>query len=84
MKSDRSADFIRNMTAEAEAEPAPPVAVPLAPRRSKATELRPYRRRHRGRPQAYWRLCRRGDGREGSFIEGALQPRQFRAYQACY
>jgi hypothetical protein len=41
MKTDRSADFIRNMTAEAEAEPAPPVAVPLAPRRSKVTDLPP-------------------------------------------
>jgi hypothetical protein len=38
MKSDHSADFIRNMSAEADAEPAPPVVVPTAPKRSRATD----------------------------------------------
>jgi hypothetical protein len=35
MKSDRSADFIRNMTAEAEADLPPPVTVPTVPKRRK-------------------------------------------------
>lgn len=41
MKSDRSADFIRNMTSEADAEPAPSDRVPPAPRRRKATDEPP-------------------------------------------
>jgi hypothetical protein len=41
MKSDRSADFIRNMTAEAEPEPAQPVSAPPPARRRKASEQPP-------------------------------------------
>lgn len=41
MKSDRSADFIRNMTAEVEAEAAPPVNMPTAPKRKKALDMPP-------------------------------------------
>ena len=41
MKSDRSADFIRNMTAEAEAEPAAPVKIPNVPKRKTALDLPP-------------------------------------------
>jgi hypothetical protein len=41
MKSDRSADFIRNMTAEADAELAPPVVAPSVPKRSKASDQPP-------------------------------------------
>ena len=37
MKSDRSADFIRNMTVEAGAEPAPSVGASTAPTRAKTT-----------------------------------------------
>ncbi len=39
MKSDRSADFIRNMTAETEAEPGPPVNVPPTSKRRKPSDL---------------------------------------------
>jgi hypothetical protein len=41
MKSDRSADFIRNMTAEAEAQPAPSLGAPPAPPRRKTTTDQP-------------------------------------------
>lgn len=39
MKTDRSAEFVRNMTADAEAEPAPPVAA--RPSRGRAKSQQP-------------------------------------------
>jgi hypothetical protein len=41
MKSDRSADFIRNMTAEAEAEAEAPIRAPAATARRKAVDQAP-------------------------------------------
>jgi hypothetical protein len=41
MKSDRSADFIRNMTAEADAEPVTAVAPSPTPKRRKVTDQPP-------------------------------------------